>query len=170
MKLTEITKQNFFDHSNANDLKIAGELDSFTASPNVRLKPSTVEFLKNKYKNRTGSATLYRAMVFDKLEDAQKLFGVEVKAGAKFTYKRDKESSWTKNKRFAYQFAEHGDLDEQYTVVIRADVPEKDFLLDIVDLSKKDLEHIVLEDQSEVVVNAADREVIIDKVIDNWND
>lgn len=167
MKLLEIARADFFDHSDPAQLRIAAELDHFTASPNVRLRPSTLEFLGAKYSGRSGSATLYRAMVFDSLEDARDVLGTEAEAGAKFTYRRDKESSWTRSKRFAYGFAVHGDMDEQYTVVLRAVVPARDFLLDVLDLSQRDLEHIALEDQSEVIVNADDREVTIEKVIDN---
>jgi hypothetical protein len=170
MKLFELTKPDFFNYDSPAESKIANELDAFTASPNVRLKQTTIEFLRNKYKNRTGSVTLYRAMVFDDLAIAKRVLGTDVKSGTKFTYRRDKESSWTKSKSFAYSFAENGDLDEQYTIVLRAVVPEKDFLFDVADLSKKDLEHIVLEDQSEVIVNADNREVVIDKVIDNFSD
>lgn len=168
MKLFELSKQDFFDYSDPEQVKMAAELDGYTASSNIRLKPNTIKFLEGKYKDRNGSAILYRAMVFDDIEDAEVMFGVRVADGASFTYRRDKESSWTKSKRFVYGFAEAGDFDEQYTVVLKATVEEKDFLFDVADLSKKDLEHIMLEDQSEVIVNAKDRKVVIDKIIDNW--
>jgi hypothetical protein len=166
MKLAEIAQQDFFDHDDPAQKKMMAELDHYTASPNIRLKPETIKFLSSKYAGRDGSVVLYRAMVFDDIDDIEEMFGV-AEEGASFTYKRDKESSWTKSKRFAYGFAENGDLDEQYTLVLKTKVDVKDFLLDVDDLSKNDRKEIILEDQSEVIVNAKDRSVVIDKIIDN---
>ena len=165
----ESDKVDFFDHSDPAQMKILSQLDGYTASPNTALRPEALEFFRAKYRERSGEVTLWRAMVFDSLDQAAKLFKIEdVKVGVLFTYKRDKESSWTKSQRVAINFAQDGDMDEQYTVVLEAKIPVKDFLLDVDDLSKNDLKHIYLQDQKEVIVDAIDRKVKIAKVIDNF--
>lgn len=169
--ILEADEPDFFDHNDPAQMKMLNELDGYTASPNVALRPTTLEFLRSKYKGRSGEVTLWRAMVFNSLDEAAKLFKVkDVKAGEQFEYKRDKESSWTKSQRFAINFAQDGDLDEQYTVVLESKIPVKEFLLDVEDLSKNDLKHIYLQDQKEVIVDSMDRRVKIVKVVDNHND
>lgn len=168
MKLMELANQDFFDHNDPKQVKMMNDLDGFTASPNHYLKPETVEFLRGKYAKRSGTVPLYRAMVYDDLHEFEKQFNCAAVEGESFTYKRDKESSWTKSKKFALSFAEEGDLDERYTVVLFALVPIKDFLFDVDDLSKKDLEEIIIDlKQREVIVDKMDRKVKIFSIIDN---
>lgn len=167
MKLFEIASKDFFDHSNPAHVKMMAEIDAYTATARYGLSAETIKFLESKYKDQTGSELLYRAFIFDSLDDVKEMFGVN-EEDTDFTYKRDKESSWTKRKAWAYRFAQEGDFSEQYTVVISSPVRRSDFLLDVDDLSKRDLEHIYLEDQAEVIVNNVNRRATIVKIIDNW--
>lgn len=168
MKLIEIAKQDFFGHGSPEHTQYMKELDAYTASPNTRLKKNIVEFLRSKYKDQSSSLVLYRAMMFNSLEEMTKVLGAS-KVGSTITYKRDKESSWTKSKSFAYRFADEADADEQYLVVLKASIPRKNFLLDISDLSKNDLEEIYIDQrQEEVIVDEQAVEAVIDKIEDRF--
>jgi len=168
MKLMELASQDFFDHDDPKQVKMMNDLDGYTASPNHPLRPETVEFLRSKYAKQSGTVPLYRAMVYDDLHTFEDQFNCSAIEGESFTYKRDKESSWTKSKKFALNFAEEGDFDEQYTVVLFSLVPIKEFLLDVDDLSKKDLGEMYIDlKQREVIVDKMDRKVEIFAIIDN---
>jgi len=166
MRFKDFLNEDMFDHSSNIHHNLMRDIDNFTASPRLTLKPETVAYLKSKanYKDMT----LYRVLFIDDLEQlAKSLDMASVEVGAKGVHHAKRISSWSYSKSLVEELAvENFDIGN-YSVILKAIVPGKSIILNTDDLSKKDREHIYLEVQKEVMVDEGSYPVIVLDVIDN---
>jgi len=144
-----------FDASNETHLKMMQDLDHFTASPRMNLKPETIAFLQKNYPHNT-PMKLYRVLFTDDLDNlAVKLGDNKIEGGSVVFHSATRVSSWSKSKAAVEEMAvENADLGG-FAVILSATIPAKDIIIDLSDLSASDREHVyVMNEQHEVIVNA----------------
>lgn len=157
MKLADVSRQGLFDHNDQMHKLFIRELDTYMASGFVKLSLELKQYLRGIYKDRPGSKRLYRSIISEDLSYIGQILNIEdyqIKPDVDVVYSRNKESSWTKQLRAAKKFSVgRGGF---MNVVIMANVPVSNFLLDTDDLSK--------EDQYMLDILPEEREVIVDHI------
>lgn len=128
------------------------DLDNFTASPQLTLKPATIDYLVKNYPEKT-NRTLYRILFADSESTLKKILHTDkLDEFEKCKHSSTRCTSWTTSFSVTKKMLKGDDVWENFACIIKAVINGSDIVIDVERLSIEDKKEVYLLDQKEVIV------------------